>query len=61
MMKRLLGPCVFGLLFATTIWYNFLWADIYKWVDSKGVVHFSDQPPNPKQESGNVESMPSAP
>ena len=60
-MKRFFGPCVFSIIFAITICCNFVWADIYKWVDDKGVVHFSDQPPNPKQERGNVESMPSAP
>jgi len=36
-------------------------AGIYKWVDEKGVVHFSDQPPEKKDDDLAVESMPSAP
>jgi glutaredoxin-like YruB-family protein len=60
-MKRVPGLCAFGIVFAITICCNLTWADIYKWVDDKGVVHFSDQPPNPKEERGRIESMPSAP
>lgn len=36
-------------------------ADIYQWVDEKGVVHFSDQPPLSKEKVSAVEVSPSAP
>jgi glutaredoxin len=36
-------------------------ADLYKWVDEKGVVHFSDQPPSSRDSDPEVEISPSAP
>lgn len=45
------------LLFGSTA----AWGDIYRWVDDKGAVHFSDQPPAQEEGSHGLESMPSAP
>jgi hypothetical protein len=36
-------------------------AEIYKWVDGKGRVHFQDYPPTSTEVIGKVESRPSAP
>ena len=47
-MKAWLGIAVPMLL------VSFAWADVYKWVDENGVVHFSDSPPKSKQ-SENTE------
>ena len=33
-------------------------ADMYKWVDDKGVIHFSDQPPAPRQVPSQMETIP---
>ncbi len=35
-------------------------ADLYKWVDDDGIVHFSDEPPSADR-AQDIESMPSSP
>jgi glutaredoxin len=35
-------------------------ADMYKWVDAKGVIHFADQPPPKVQSTTHIETLPSA-
>jgi glutaredoxin len=36
-------------------------ADFYKWVDNKGIVHFSDKPPSPSESNQDVEARPDSP
>jgi hypothetical protein len=55
-MKILLFLLAYLMLFA-----NMLYAQIYKWEDKKGVIHFSDNPPtenvkDDKQLSRNEDS-----
>lgn len=50
-----------GALLLILIFCTFSGADIYKWVDDKGVVHFSDRPPAQRDEKLEVEISPSAP
>lgn len=42
MKKKLLFLGLIGLFF---IMCNPCWAQLYKWVDEKGTIHFSDEPP----------------
>jgi len=42
MKKRLLVLGLIGYLFVMS---NPCWAQLYKWVDEKGTIHFSDNPP----------------
>ena len=42
MKKRLLVLGLIGYLFVMS---NPCWAQLYKWVDEKGTIHFSDDPP----------------
>lgn len=50
------GIFLLGLLRAAPAW-----SDIYKWVDAKGVVHYSDQAPADKEGRLQIETSPSAP
>jgi glutaredoxin-like YruB-family protein len=36
-------------------------ADIYKWVDQNGIVHFADAPPGKNGQAKDLESMPTVP
>lgn len=36
-------------------------ADVYRWVDAHGVVHYSDKPPQAEKEKLQVETQPDAP
>ena len=36
-------------------------ADVYKWVDAKGVTHYSDKPPQAGENPQQVQSQPDAP
>ncbi|MDA8142000.1 MAG: DUF4124 domain-containing protein [Desulfobacteraceae bacterium] len=63
-MKPLLlryRPSVSLTVLLLLIFGSVAWADIYKWTDEKGVIHFSDQPPAQNQGTQEVESQPSAP
>lgn len=50
-----------GILLIFLFFCSSALGDIYKWVDAKGVVHFSDQPPALSDGTLEVESTPSAP
>ena len=52
-MKKVMisGICICILLLAGLA----VQAEVYKWVDENGVVHYSDTPPPPQEESENVE------
>ncbi len=57
-----LGSMMAALLFQSVLFSALpVRADIYKWVDEKGVAHFSDQAPADKQGRLQVEAAPSAP
>lgn len=45
------------LFFCICSFHSISQAEIYKWVDERGVIHFSDTPPNDKK----VEILPEAP
>lgn len=53
---KLLLSCLLALALLTPAQ-----ADIYKWVDAKGELHFSDQPPEQAEAAGAAEVIPYTP
>jgi glutaredoxin len=67
MEKQMNARCFFvwiamaGIILQGLLWDTPAWSDLYKWVDAKGVVHFSDQAPDNKKGRLRIETSPSAP
>lgn len=52
---------ILAILTGAIIYTSVAWADLYKWVDDKGTVHFSDVPPEVRNTNQPVDTIPSAP
>ena len=55
-MKR--AKIIFVILWMTWFIAGMATAQVYKWVDEKGVIHLSDQPPQRNQSIGEIEAIP---
>lgn len=53
-MKRVMQAAFGALLLATAAGAS---AQVYKWVDAKGVTHYSDQPPPPEVKNAQVKNL----
>lgn len=60
-IERKIVIWILASLFGAIVCTSMAWADLYKWVDDNGTVHFSDEAPGVRNAKQPVETMPSAP